>query len=128
MPCIALHELCLTPAWYAYCAAPEPSGHPRADAYRVSAPPRRTQQALPAAHLGGHLVGGALIARLSLARCRHMHWVTATSYVVAQIVGAIFAAGLLYGTIPGAANSDLGALRLNSGECCPRSRAAPASE
>jgi glycerol uptake facilitator-like aquaporin len=57
-----------------------------------------------------------------------MHWVTATSYVVAQIVGAIFAAGLLYGTIPGAANSDLGALRLNPGECCPRSRAAPASE
>ena len=72
---------------------------------------------------------GALTARnLPPSHCRHMHWVTATSYVVAQIVGAIFAAGLLYGTIPGAANSDLGALRLNPGECCPLSRAAPASE
>jgi glycerol uptake facilitator-like aquaporin len=49
-----------------------------------------------------------------------MHWVTATSYVVAQIVGAIFAAGLLYGTIPGAANSDLGALRLNPGVLSPQ--------
>ena len=73
-------------------------------------------------------MGGASIARLSLARCRHMHWITAISYVIAQIVGAIFAAGLLYGTIPNAANSDLGALRLNPGECCPLSRAAPASE
>ena len=71
---------------------------------------------------------GALTARnLPPSHCRHMHWVTATSYVVAQIVGAIFAAGLLYGTIPNAANSDLGALRLNPGECCPL-RAAPASE
>ena len=64
---------------------------------------------------------GAPPARnLPPSHCRHMHWVTATSYVVAQIVGAIFAAGLLYGTIPGAANSDLGALRLNPGVLSPQ--------